>query len=214
MELEQRSAEWFAWRNRGIGSSDAGVIMGVNEYRGIRELWLEKTGQVIREQTSSEDSERGVRLEDKVVRLYCERTGFSMGPLTLEHPRFPFLRASLDGGNRELRRFIEIKCPREYNHAKTRKTHYVKPEYIAQMQHQYLTTNYQACDFLSYYEAPDTPPEEYGELIVVPIEPDLEYMTELLEREIRFWHHVETKTEPLLSDFLPWRRQVIQDDVW
>lgn len=186
--------------------------MGVNEYRSVKDLWLEKTGQITRQQIVSEDIERGVRLEDKVVRIYCARTGHSMQPLTFTHKRYSFIRASLDGGNAESRRLIEIKCPRPYNHAKTRKSGYIKPEYVAQMQHQFLATGFLAGDFLSYLEPQGTPEAVEGELIIVPVEPDFDYMAELLEREIRFWHHVESKTEPLASDFYPWKGVVIYDE--
>ena len=36
--------EWVQLRSRGIGGSDASVIMGKNPYRSILQLWEEKTG--------------------------------------------------------------------------------------------------------------------------------------------------------------------------
>ena len=37
--------EWLEWRRMGIGGSDASVIAGVNPFRSIFDLWLDKTGQ-------------------------------------------------------------------------------------------------------------------------------------------------------------------------
>ena len=38
--------EWLKVRTQGIGGSDVSVIAGINPYRSVYQLWLEKTGQV------------------------------------------------------------------------------------------------------------------------------------------------------------------------
>ena len=38
--------EWLQLRRKGIGGSDASVIMGKNPYRSILQLWEEKTGKL------------------------------------------------------------------------------------------------------------------------------------------------------------------------
>ncbi len=48
--------EWLQWRNRGIGSSDAPVAVGVSRYKAPLELWLEKTGRKEPEDLSSKDA--------------------------------------------------------------------------------------------------------------------------------------------------------------
>lgn len=40
-----KKEEWLELRRRGIGGSDASVIMGVNLYRSILQLWEEKTAK-------------------------------------------------------------------------------------------------------------------------------------------------------------------------
>ena len=42
--MEQKSEEWLDWRKKGIGSSDAPIIMGVSPWKTPFELWEEKTG--------------------------------------------------------------------------------------------------------------------------------------------------------------------------
>ncbi|MGE8099101.1 lambda-exonuclease family protein [Pseudomonas fluorescens] len=37
--------DWLAVRKQGIGSSDAGVAVGLNPYKSQLELWMEKTGR-------------------------------------------------------------------------------------------------------------------------------------------------------------------------
>ena len=45
---------WLRLRKRGIGGSDAGVIMGVNPYRSILELWEDKTNPLVIDEKESE----------------------------------------------------------------------------------------------------------------------------------------------------------------
>ena len=42
---EEISAQWHEQRDKGVGGSDVGVIMGVNHYKLIGQLWREKTGK-------------------------------------------------------------------------------------------------------------------------------------------------------------------------
>ena len=37
-------ADWLRYRTMGIGGSDVSVIAGINPYRSVYQLWLEKTG--------------------------------------------------------------------------------------------------------------------------------------------------------------------------
>jgi putative phage-type endonuclease len=210
LNIPQRSAEWFVWRGAGIGSSDAGILMGVNQYRSVQDLWLEKTKQVIRPFTDNEDMARGRRLEDKALQIFLSREKIELHPMELEHSKYSFIKASLDGGNWELKRLAEIKCPREHNHRKTRNQQYIKPEYWAQMQHQFIATGFQRGDFLSYFENEDG---SAGELISIVVMPDPWYMGELIDREIKFWESVQNKVAPNPKDYLPWNPGFIQDDL-
>ena len=210
LNIPQRSPEWFVWRSEGIGSSDAGILMGVNQYRSVKDLWLEKTKQVIRPFTDNEDMARGRRLEDTALQIFLEKEKIDMRPMEIEHSKYSFVKASLDGGNWELKRLVEIKCPREHNHRKTKKQDFIKPEYWAQMQHQFIATGFQRGDFLSYFDREDGSP---GDLVTVPVIPDPWYMGELLAREIKFWNAVTTMVQPITSDYLPWDVGFIQDDL-
>ena len=46
--------EWLRYRTKGIGGSDVSIIAGINPYKSVYQLWLEKTGRIIPEQTDSE----------------------------------------------------------------------------------------------------------------------------------------------------------------
>ncbi len=45
--------EWLKDRNKGIGGSDAGSVLGLNPWKSAYTLWCEKTGKI----TNNEDNE-------------------------------------------------------------------------------------------------------------------------------------------------------------
>ncbi|EAE5413960.1 hypothetical protein C6R77_15640, partial [Listeria monocytogenes] len=47
-------AQWLLTRRLGIGGSDAGIIMGLNQYKTAFELWLDKTDQVLPDESAGE----------------------------------------------------------------------------------------------------------------------------------------------------------------
>lgn len=55
--------EWLKWRTKGIGGSDVSVIAGMNKFRSVFQLWLEKTGQVIPEEKETDFTHFGTVLE-------------------------------------------------------------------------------------------------------------------------------------------------------
>lgn len=195
--LEQRSSEWHAWRRGGIGSSEAAILMGHTEHKSVQRLWAEKCGLEEPLNIVNEDMQRGIEFEDTAIELYSQEVGLIFEPLTIQHPDFSFLRASLDGANRSSGRFVEAKCPRPYIHQKTKLYGFIKPEYYCQMQHQYLTTGLDHGDFISYCV-------ETEDLVWFHVEQNFEYQAELLDREIYFWEHVQKQIEPNYKYFSAW----------
>ena len=47
--------EWLEERKKGIGGSDASVIMGLNPYKTTVDLWKEKTGRIVAEDISAKE---------------------------------------------------------------------------------------------------------------------------------------------------------------
>ena len=66
--------EWLDERKKGIGSSEAGTIMGVNHFDTPYQLWRRKTG-VDGPIPSSEAMELGHHMEPAVVTMFAARTG-------------------------------------------------------------------------------------------------------------------------------------------
>lgn len=95
--------EWLKYRTQGIGGSDVSIIAGINPFKSVHRLWLEKTGQAEPEQTDSEYAHFGTLLEPIVRKEFAERTGLKVRQkhMLLQSEEYPFMLADLDGVIRE-----------------------------------------------------------------------------------------------------------------
>lgn len=91
--------EWLKYRTKGIGGSDVSIIAGINPFKSIHQLWLEKTGQMEPEQTDSDYAHFGTLLEPIVRREFTARTGIKVRQkhMLLQSEEYPFMFADLDG---------------------------------------------------------------------------------------------------------------------
>lgn len=91
--------EWLKYRTGGIGGSDVSIIAGINPFKSVHQLWLEKTGQVEPEQTESEYAHFGTLLEPIVRKEFTTRTGIKVRQkhMLLQSTEYPFMYADLDG---------------------------------------------------------------------------------------------------------------------
>lgn len=90
--------EWLHVRNTGIGGSDAGVIMGLNPYRSVWDLYMEKTGEKEPDDLSNNEAVYwGTVLEEPVARKFAEETGKKITRRgTLRREDYPFMIANVD----------------------------------------------------------------------------------------------------------------------
>jgi putative phage-type endonuclease len=184
--MEQQTAEWHEFRKKGIGSSDAAVIMGVSPWRSLHDLWCEKTGREYEKQDNWATA-RGNEMEPVARADYELRYGIDMPPAVVFFDKYPFMRASLDGYNQELGLVLEIKCPGKADHA-VAEAGKIPEKYYAQVQHQLLVTGADEVHYYSYKN-------HVGVLVIV--KPDLDYMADLFKREIAFWNeYVLKNVEP------------------
>ena len=91
--------QWLQYRTRGIGGSDVSVIAGINPFKSIYELWLEKTHQVQPQESSSEYTHFGTLLEPIIRKEFSARTGLKVRQkhMILQSLVYPFMFADLDG---------------------------------------------------------------------------------------------------------------------
>lgn len=119
---DEISAAWHEQRDRGVGGSDVGVILGLNHWKSIEQLWREKTGRSKPEDISHKPCViLGNALEPALRREYAYRHQ----DVQVEEPLYmlqdtekPWRQASLDGiitcadGMKEV---LEIKTVGGYN---------------------------------------------------------------------------------------------------
>lgn len=183
------SEDWHEWRKKGLGSSDAPVIMGVSPWSTPYKLWETKIG-LTKPNFSNYATQRGHELEPVARAQYELETGVAMPATLAVHESYSWLRASLDGWDDLTKTVLEIKCPGKDDH-ETAVNGKVPDKYYPQLQHQLLVTGAKMVHYYSF---------DGNKGVLVEVFPDLEYIDKLFNTELAFWKLVETKTPPELTD--------------
>jgi len=137
--------EWLAEREKGIGASDVGAILGLSPYETAFSLWLKKTHQVERE-PENEAMLMGHLLEDVVAQRWEIETGekvikASAKDIIYVHPEHDYMRATPDRIVRGRKKLLECKTtvtqvdPDE-----------IYPHWLAQVQFQMYVTGIHDAD--------------------------------------------------------------------
>lgn len=184
--MEQKTDEWLDWRKKGIGSSDAPIIMLDSPWKTPFELWQEKTGRVAKESVSNFAQERGNAIEPIARARYELECDIEMGPALCQHSNYPWMRASMDGWNPLAKRGLEIKYVgvEDFEGAKAG---FVPRKYIPQLQHQFMVTGAEQIDFYAYSVAKGVEIHR-GQTVLVKTFPDLEYIKILFDAEKEFYN--------------------------
>ena len=147
-KVEMNQDEWLKFRANGLGSSDAGAILGVNEYKTPLDVYLEKTGQS-KQRESTLRMQFGLDVEPIIAGMFEQRTGLkTVNDFKVRtHPEYPFLIANLDriiqGGERGTG-VLEIKTAGKAVQAKWEAQDIpISQSYFVQIQHQMMVTGYQ-----------------------------------------------------------------------
>lgn len=90
--------EWLAERLKGIGGSEASVILGLNKYATRWGLWLEKTGRRKDDRQVNEAMYWGSAMEPILRKRFVEDTGIAVRSAGLHRSkRYPFMQVTVDG---------------------------------------------------------------------------------------------------------------------
>lgn len=185
--------DWLAWRQNGIGGSDASVILGLNKYKTPFELWLEKTGQTNLDESAGEAAYFGNILEDLVAKEFEVRSGKKVRKRNaiLKHPEHPFLLANIDRKVVGEHAVLECKTASAYL-AKEWESDEIPESYIVQVQHYLGVTGYKKA-----YMAVLIGGQRF---VWKEIERDQELIDLIFQAEIHFWnHHVLQGIPPALD---------------
>lgn len=180
---------WLQWRNKGLGSSDAPIILGVSPWMTPYQLWEIKCG-LIEKPPGNWATDRGNEMEPRARAQYELEHDIDMPPQLVIHKDFEWLRASLDGYNAAASRVLEIKCPGKDDH-KLALNGIVPHKYMPQIQHQLLVTGAREAHYYSF---------DGNEGVTVQVLPDMEYISKMFKALCEFWRLIQDKKAPELTD--------------
>lgn len=191
--MQQNTDNWLLWRHKGLGSSDAAIVMGVHPDKTPFQLWEEKILPEPPKQEKNFIFEKGHRLEKKARADFELKMGLEFSATTGEREDYKFIKVSLDGWNADSNRGLEIKYVGKDYFENTNKFEDIKPDHYCQMMHQFLVTNAKSIYYCLYNDKID-------KTKIIEVKPDEKYCAELLLKECSFWDLVTSKTAPELTD--------------
>lgn len=203
--LEMTHQEWLEDRRKGIGGSDVATILGLNKYKSVYQLWLEKTGQIEVTSAQSEAAYWGNTLEEVVAEEFSKRTGKKVRRRNrvFEHSKYPFLRANIDRDIVGENAVLECKTANQYL-ANEWDEDEIPIQYICQVQHYMNVLNLDYVYFAVLIGG--------QKFIWKKMERDQELIDMITEKLVEFWtENVEKGIEPAIdglkatSDFLTQR---------
>jgi putative phage-type endonuclease len=203
VNLEQGGLDWLAWRSKGIGASDATIILGLSPWfsreqllrrksEEIREVSKKKPKKGPRKEADNGAMARGRRLEPVARDLYIGMTGIESKPVCVIHPDIPWMRASLDGLSTDGKTVLEVKCVNQYDHQAALEGS-VPTKYVPQVQHQLFVTGTTDLHYWSYTDNPRFSPED--QVALVEVKPSPTFQARLLEAETLFWKELQQRIE-------------------
>lgn len=179
--LGEHTPAWWAWRQGGIGSSDAPIIFGEKRGATVERLLWEKQ-QPGQQPHRSFVCERSVALERQGRALYCAATRIAVEPACVQNLARPWQRASLDGLSADGERVVEIKCgPSAYQTARARGR--PSRHHFPQLQHILAVTGLPVLDYWCYW--PPHPP------LRLEVRRDEAFIERLLAAEETFWRRMQ-----------------------
>lgn len=205
VEYVKDNNHWHELRGKGIGGSDAGIVMNVSNYKTPYQLWEEKTGLKKPEFVSNEAIEKGNALEPVMIEMFSilNKNRFKMidtKNISLSNKKYSFLRANLDGAMVEIatgeKWILEIKSTTIQNGAMFEQWKDKMPiTYYFQILHYMIVTGFKHCILYAILDIPWADKQEtriieahYDDLIL-----DAKY---LLKTELWFWTLISSQTPP------------------
>ena len=210
--LEMTHQEWLEDRRKGIGGSDVATVLGLNKYKSVYQLWLEKTDQIEVTSAQSEAAYWGNTLEEVVAEEFSKRTGKKVRRRNkvFEHSKYPFLRANIDRDIVGENAVLECKTANQFL-ANEWDEDEIPIQYICQVQHYMNVLNLDYVYFAVLIGG--------QKFVWKKMERDQELIDMITEKLVEFWiENVEKGIEPAIdglkatSDFLTQRYLDTEDN--
>lgn len=185
--------QWLLTRRLGIGGSDAGIIMGLNQYKTAFELWLDKTDQVLPDESAGEAAYWGNQMEEVVAKEFEKRTGKKVrrSNMMYQHPEHDFMLANVDRFIVGEDALLECKTASAYL-AKEWESDEVPATYLVQIQH-YLAVTGKSKAYVAVLIGGN-------KFIWKEIDRDEELINQIIAFELDFWEtNVKGQLAPALD---------------
>ncbi|WP_311537044.1 lambda-exonuclease family protein [uncultured Anaerococcus sp.] len=179
--------DWLKMRTKGIGGSDAAAACGLNPWKSKASLYLEKTGQVVKD-FDNEILRQGRDLEDYVAKRFTEATGKKVrrNNFMMARKNYPFMFADIDREVVGENAILECKTTSPY--AKDKWDDGKIPiNYELQCHHYMMVTGAEKCYIACLIFSTD--------FVIREIERDEEVIQMLEAQEIDFWTNYVEKGE-------------------
>lgn len=173
--------EWLELRKKSIGGSDAGAVVGMNQYSSLLTLYADKKG-MSKEKETSEAMRLGTDLEAYVAERFTERTGKKVmnDNFMYMDDEYDFITANVDRKVVGENAGLECKTMGSFN-GYNLEANEVPAHYYCQCQHYCMVMGYERI-YLAILVL------QRG-LYVVEIERDDDFIKRLRAEEITFWKH-------------------------
>lgn len=185
--------KWLQERQKGIGGSDAGAILGINKWKTPFQIYLEKTEPITEINEQSEAAYWGDQFEEVVAKEFEKRTGKKVrrDRRHFKHEKYPFMVANIDRRVIGENAVLECKTANQFL-AKEWEGEEIPASYLVQVQH-YLEVTGAEKGYIAVLIGGQ-------KFIWKEVERDEELIKIIINTEKEFWQeHVIKKIPPALD---------------
>lgn len=181
--------EWLSIRHKYIGGSEAGTVVGLNQYNSPYGLWCEKTNRTPAFEGNT-ITEVGSFLEEFVAQQFCQMTGKQVrkSNFTYVNDKYPWACANVDRLVVGEDAVLEIKTTSNYEYMKHIRDGEPVPAWWCQITH-YMTVLEKKKAYLAVLM-------DCREVKILELEFDEAESAALMRAEKEFWDCVTTDTPP------------------
>lgn len=189
IDLVQGSPEWHEYRSKGIGASDASIIMGVSPWATPYQLWIYNNG-LSEKKEMTQSMKFGSDNEQQLREYFQQKKNVQVQPKVVESSLYPWMFASMDGLSEDGEIAVEIKCTNAEYHKMCKESR-VPDVYYPQVQHQMFVCELDQIYYLSYWK---------GNHDMILVDRNDFYIEKMIDKELEFLKCMTDFVAPELTD--------------
>lgn len=185
--------QWLKERQKSIGGSDVGAIMGLNKWKSAFQVYTEKTETIKEVPEAGESAYWGTNFKELVAKEFMKRTGKRVRSYNrqIAHKKYSFMTANIDRMVLGENSLLLCKTTSIFS-AKEWEGEEVPPSYILQCQHYMAVSESDKC-YLAVLVGGQ-------KLIIKEVLRDEELIEMIIAAEKEFWEeHVMKRIPPSLD---------------